>query len=287
MLGTGQGIPRDDAAAALWYRKAAEQGHAGAQHHLGSRNLQGLGVPKDSAQAAHWYRKAAEQGDRESQYNLGVMCAAGEGVSRDDAEAVAWYRKAAEQNHAAAQSNLGVMFECGRGVPKDVDQARYWYQLAADQGNVPAQNNLKRLNESKLPAPPAGSEKLDDTFSDWTSEPEPRARDAESSLPTVDPRINMLITVKILHDPTVAARAVAKEIERIAIAAGFHVVKKESVTAHDADYTMHHHPSRIDVAQSLAGLLRGVRHGGREIEVKSGSYVGQDLFNVWVWGNWP
>ena len=47
----------------------------------------GNGVPKDSAEAAKWYRKAAVRGHAEAQYNLGVMYAEGEGVPKDDTEA--------------------------------------------------------------------------------------------------------------------------------------------------------------------------------------------------------
>ena len=33
----------------------------------------GRGVPQDDAEAAKWFRLAAEQGDAEAQHNLGVM----------------------------------------------------------------------------------------------------------------------------------------------------------------------------------------------------------------------
>ena len=81
------------------YRKAAEQGHPGAQFLLGGMYFYGLGVAKDDAEAVKWYRKAAEQGDEGAQHKLGLMYAKGSGVATDDAEAVKWYRKAAEQGH--------------------------------------------------------------------------------------------------------------------------------------------------------------------------------------------
>jgi len=49
-------------AAAAWFRKAAEQGDAGAQFNLGNMYDQGKGVAQDYAQAVEWYRKAAKQG---------------------------------------------------------------------------------------------------------------------------------------------------------------------------------------------------------------------------------
>ena len=51
------------AEAAKWYRKAAEQGLAGAQYCLGACYNNGEGVEQDFEEAAKWFRKAAEQGD--------------------------------------------------------------------------------------------------------------------------------------------------------------------------------------------------------------------------------
>jgi len=59
----GLGVPPDHAAAAAWYRRAAERGYSRAAINLGQLYEQGLGVPKDPAQALGWYRKAAGLGD--------------------------------------------------------------------------------------------------------------------------------------------------------------------------------------------------------------------------------
>ena len=93
----------------------AEAGDAESEVELGLRYDKGEGVVKDHAEAAKWYRKAAEQNYAEAQYNLGVCYYKGEGVAKDQAEAVKWYRKAAEQNLAKAQYNLGVCYERGDG----------------------------------------------------------------------------------------------------------------------------------------------------------------------------
>jgi len=45
LYGTGEGgVERDDSASTRWYRRAAEQGHSGAQIAVGNRYLQGVGV---------------------------------------------------------------------------------------------------------------------------------------------------------------------------------------------------------------------------------------------------
>ena len=142
MYDNGEGVPEDDVQALEWYRKAAEQGNAGAQYDLGRMYDNGEGVPKDAVQAVAWYRKAAEQGNAGAQFNLGWMYRNGEGVPKDNVQAAEWYRKAAEQGNADAQNNLGWMYRNGEGVPKDAVQAVAWYRKAAEQGNASAQFNL-------------------------------------------------------------------------------------------------------------------------------------------------
>src|SRR5262245_30153640 len=53
---------KDFATAAQLYRSLAEQGRASAQHALAKMYESGEGVPRDSAEAAKWFRRAAEQG---------------------------------------------------------------------------------------------------------------------------------------------------------------------------------------------------------------------------------
>ncbi len=71
--------------------KAAEQGEASRQVELGRMYYYGDGVPKDHAEAAKWWRKAAEQGDDRAQYNLGIVYYYSEDVPKDYVEAYAWY----------------------------------------------------------------------------------------------------------------------------------------------------------------------------------------------------
>jgi TPR repeat protein len=139
----GQWIAVEDAAAAAgWYRKAAEQGNAAAQTLLGKCFYDGEGVEKDFAEAVNWYRKAADKGDAAAQKCLGSCFERGQGVEQDDEEAVKWYRKAAEQGDAAAQKCLGSCFDLGQGVEQDYEEAVKWYRKAAEQGDAWAQDAL-------------------------------------------------------------------------------------------------------------------------------------------------
>ena len=73
-------------------------------------HLTGKGVRRDDAEAVRWYRLAAEQGVASAQHNLGIMYETGRGgVRQSYAEAVRWYRQAAEHGHANAQYILGNM----------------------------------------------------------------------------------------------------------------------------------------------------------------------------------
>ena len=135
MHANGQGVEQNFYRAGQFYRRAGDQGHAGAQVNLGSlfENCYGNG-PCNSVEAANWYRRAADQGDAVAQYNLGVMYRTGVGVVENEWTSKTLFRKAAEQGFAPAQYNLAVTYERGIGGPVDRVAAFAWYDLAADRG---------------------------------------------------------------------------------------------------------------------------------------------------------
>ncbi|MBL3931269.1 sel1 repeat family protein, partial [Bacteroides thetaiotaomicron] len=67
------------------------KGEKAAQFNLGNALLQGKGVKKDEQQAAIWMRKAAEQGLSAAQVQLGEIYYYGLGVERDYVQAWAWF----------------------------------------------------------------------------------------------------------------------------------------------------------------------------------------------------
>jgi uncharacterized protein len=138
----GQGVATDYVEAVKWFRKAAEQHWAEAEYNLAICFQEGRGLTKDPAEAVKWYRKAAEQHYAAAQNNLGNCYANGSGVAKDQAEAVKWVRAAAEQNWADAQYNLGFSYHSGRGVAKDEVEAVKWFRKAAEQNHPLAQNDL-------------------------------------------------------------------------------------------------------------------------------------------------
>jgi len=66
----GEGVPQDDAQAANWFRRAAEQAYVPALSALGSLYWAGRGVPQDYAKAYFWFQLALAEGDEESKFRL-------------------------------------------------------------------------------------------------------------------------------------------------------------------------------------------------------------------------
>jgi TPR repeat protein len=130
-------VPREKPLVAAT-RAKAKRGIAKAQFDLGVMYAFGQGVPRSDVDAVLWYRKAAEQDYAKAQYNLGVCCDSGRGLPKDHAEAAAWYRKAAEQGHTKAQFNLGISYKYGQGLEQDSVEAYAWLGLAADAGEAKA-----------------------------------------------------------------------------------------------------------------------------------------------------
>ncbi|SRR5258708_4245542 len=109
-LAVGLVVPgQDRCSSPVELRESADRGDAGAQYNLGVMYDGGEGqvVPQNYGEASKWYRKAAEQGFAKAQHNLGRKCSRGEGVPRDYDEAARRGGKAAGQGEAPAQFNLG------------------------------------------------------------------------------------------------------------------------------------------------------------------------------------
>ncbi len=108
----GHGVRESDQQALQWFERAARQGLAEAQFHLGNMYAygladQGAGAGTDANRlAAQWIFEAARQGHAEAQYSLGIMFLTGTGVVQDETEAQRWIARAAAQGHADAGAYL-------------------------------------------------------------------------------------------------------------------------------------------------------------------------------------
>lgn len=131
------------------FQAAHAAGDARGTFMLGMMAEQGWGAPADNAAAAAWYRQAAEAGLASAQFNLGMIYVDGRGTEQDFGQALRLFSQAAEQGHAGAMNNLGSMYDNGYGVPIDKVEALKWYTLAAgrmkDRNITTVHNNIVRI----------------------------------------------------------------------------------------------------------------------------------------------
>lgn len=186
-LAEGVGLPRDDAKAAEWFRKAAEN-VVNAQYRLGRIYAEGLGVPQDFAAARLWMSKAALADLPEALMDYGTLLLQGLGGARDDmaaiqlleraaghhaipeamfalgalyggghqiptdrAKSLQYYRDGAEKGHARAALMLGKYLRFGIATAVDLDEARTWFAFAAGQRVEEAQAELAALTPPEPP----------------------------------------------------------------------------------------------------------------------------------------
>ena len=119
----------------------ARHGERAAQRELGLRYFGGDGLPRDAALAAHWWRLAAVQGDDEAQSALAALLFKGEGVAQDRAQAMRWWRTAAASGNGDAQATLGWLYFNGIGIERDRILGYAWSNLAAARGIERARAN--------------------------------------------------------------------------------------------------------------------------------------------------
>ena len=81
-------------------------GNAEAAGDLGDLYKDGEGVPKNAALAAEWYRKGADGGDGNAMNLLGACYWQGLGLENSPREAINWWKRGAEKGNASAKTNL-------------------------------------------------------------------------------------------------------------------------------------------------------------------------------------
>ncbi len=101
----------------------ADAGDAKSQIELGRRYDKGEGVVKDHAEAAKWYRKAAEQNYVDAQFNLGMCYEKADPGTEDWAEVYKWLSLAARQGHEGAKKFMTVL-ESKLMTPEQIAQGQ-------------------------------------------------------------------------------------------------------------------------------------------------------------------
>jgi TPR repeat protein len=120
-------------------------GDVNAQFEIAWLYTNALGTPKDLAKAALYFTKAAEQGHIEAQNKLGQLYLYGQGVTQDRTEAIKWLTAAGEGGWGDAQFTLGQLYLEGEGTEVNLVEADKWLNLAAKQGVKGADEALSDL----------------------------------------------------------------------------------------------------------------------------------------------
>ena len=137
----GHGVVVNLADAAAYYERAAEEGHAEAQHQLSLLHLNGQRAHR-STSFEGWYRAAVERDKEAADRIRKLFFPNGLDVPQDPVEALRWSQAAAEQGVTDAQANTGLIYARGVGREPDYTEARRWYEVAAAQGSPAAELGL-------------------------------------------------------------------------------------------------------------------------------------------------
>lgn len=136
--------------------QAANANNAAAQYSLGLLARQGIGVPKDEAAAQQWFRRAADNGLPSAQTQVGLAYMLGTPPTKPDpVTGVKWLEAAArDPGQSEAARDLGVAYLKGDGVGKDMAMANQWFTKAAGEGNAAAQQYLADQKQAAQQAMP-------------------------------------------------------------------------------------------------------------------------------------
>jgi len=137
----------DYPAAARMLTTLAQAGDPEAQYRLGLLYARGKGVLGNLGDGIVWYRRAAEQGHAEAQFELSLAYVYGGHAHYDVGR---WYDGAAEIDKSAADNNLELMFPNGINVPQDHPEALRW-SIAAAPGRACTSRRRWSMRRSTSP----------------------------------------------------------------------------------------------------------------------------------------
>jgi TPR repeat protein len=101
-------------------------------YNIGVMYDSGNGVSRNHAVAAEWYRQAIDGNFAPAMYNLGLLYEYGMSLKQDYAMAMQLYRRAAELGEPLAQFAIALLYDKGLGVEPDLVQAYMWFDITGD-----------------------------------------------------------------------------------------------------------------------------------------------------------
>tara|TARA_B100001013_G_C24523016_1_gene407733 strand:+ start:227 stop:784 length:558 start_codon:yes stop_codon:yes gene_type:complete len=140
----------------------ARKGDVEAQYQLGVIYEKGEDQEQNFYKAVRWYRKAAKQGHAKAQAHLGELLTTGQGVGEVNyVEAVKWMHMAADQGQGMAQLFLATIYSEGAGlsIPKDYVKGYMWLNIANASGENIDNREITNLKKKMTAAQIAKSER--------------------------------------------------------------------------------------------------------------------------------
>lgn len=125
-------------AARSWFERAARTGHVNGMVAY-AIELKNSPVPQDALAARQWAERAAQQGSAEGMYQLAQMLDEGVGGAADATGARSWYERAGNDRHAEAAFQAAMMWAAGEGGEQDDAAALQWMRVSAESGYAPAE----------------------------------------------------------------------------------------------------------------------------------------------------
>jgi TPR repeat protein len=152
----------DFAAAASYFERASNLGHAQSAYNLALLYREGLIESPDSQkQTLTFLQKAADNGSLDAEYELGRI--AEKSTPPNYEQAAMHYDKAARGEHPEGLFALARLYEKGLGIPKSSQLAVKFYEKAAEKGHTEAHVVLAELylsDDPELKNPAAAEQHL-------------------------------------------------------------------------------------------------------------------------------
>jgi hypothetical protein len=155
-LSWSAGVPGDVVAAARWWRRAANLGHAPSMCDLAMAHRLGSGVEKSDAEMSELLLAARALNSARAIHLIGEARLFGEGMCQDIEASVDDFLEAANHGFTPAMIRFAQAYEHGRGLESSRTKALKWYRAAAEKGSEEAIAALKRLRSKKRPDATAG-----------------------------------------------------------------------------------------------------------------------------------
>lgn len=141
-------MPHDPVLAAAKFQQGCEAGEATGCDTLGEMLFLGQGIEKDLARAADYFRKGCDDGSQAlSCFNYGLMLVKGWGVGFDEPLGFTYYQIACRRGSASACTNLAIEYAGTSGNAADIEIAKGLNSMACDRGQLIACTNLGLLTD--------------------------------------------------------------------------------------------------------------------------------------------